>query len=584
MQPDDSVRGFLGNVTRFKNHSALSSRTIGSPLSIFTFLVVAVLAVAPVGLVIYGALLTDAPGDPKAAFTLDNIARVYSSAFYLSAFYNTMLLSAVTAVLSVLIGGMLAWIVARTDAPGRHVLSLFFVTPLMLSHLITTLSWVALAAPNAGFINIAFRSAFDVRTLFDIYSFAGIVLVMTLHYAAFAFVAIVAALQSVDSSLEEASYMLGAAPLRTAVKMTLPLIWPSIAAALLMIFILSAENFSVPTMLGAPTGFQTLTTRIYLNLTVEPSQPNLAAAAGTMLLWIAFLGTYWQRRILAKAKRFVTVTGKGARRTVTRLGRWRWLATLALITYLLISVILPYLTLILGSFLTFLTPRITTRTLTLANYQQMFRGDSLDVLQNSLIYSVGGSLLLTALYMLIGHSIKTGRSLTSTLTEYAAMIPAAVPALVLAIGVVWMFVGLPIPVYGTAAILIIAYFIRYCGYGIRQARVAFVQVSGELGEAARICGASPARSFANIDLPLLQPALMSLWTLLFINIFTEISATIVLYSAHTKTLPVILWNYMASGNQTRAFALAVLQATIVFVILFIANRRFGILRNTLGQK
>jgi iron(III) transport system permease protein len=574
--PSQSGLGLLGRLRA-------GGRAIGNPAAVLTFVVTALLVVIPVALVIYGSLLTKAPGSPDAAFTFDNWVRVYGTGFYQVAFLNTMLLSTMTALLSVVIGGVLAWIVARTDAPGRRILALLFVVPLMLSHLISTLAWIALAAPNAGFINLLFRSLFGIKTVFDVYSFSGIVMVMALHYAAFAFVAILAALQSIDSSLEEASYMLGASPWRTAFKMTVPLIWPSLAAAFLMTFIMSAENFSVPTLLGAPTGFQTLTTRIYLDLTVEPAQPTVAAAGGTMLLWIALLGTIWQRRILKNANRFVTISGKGARRQVTRLGRWRWVATAVLLLYLFVSVILPYLTLILGSFLTFLTPRITLKTLTLDNYQQIFKSDTLNVLKNSLIYSVGGGLLLSLIYVIIGYFVKTSKSLSAMLTEYAVMVPTAVPALVLAVGILWMFVGLPLPIYGTAAILIIGYFIRFSGYGVRQARVAFVQVSEDLSEAARVAGAGQARSFFDISLPLLRPALMSLWTLMFINLFTEISATILLYSAQTKTLPVILWNFMSSGNQTRAFAVAVVQATIIFVILLVTDRRFGTLRNTIGQ-
>jgi iron(III) transport system permease protein len=577
--PATQGTGAAGLMARLRT----GGRAIGTPASVLSFIVITVLVATPVVLVIYGSLLTDSPGSPDAAFTFANWARVYGTGFYQSAFVNTILLSTVTALLSVLIGGVLAWIVARTDAPGRRVLALLFVVPLMLSHLISTLAWIALAAPNAGFINMLFRAAFGVKTIFDVYSFWGIVLVMALHYAAFAFIAILAALQSIDSSLEEASYMLGANPLRTAWNMTMPLIWPSLAAAFLMTFIMSAENFSVPTLLGAPTGFQTLTTRIYLDLTVEPAQPNVAAAGGTMLLWIALIGTLWQRRILKNANRFVTISGKGGRRQVTPLGRWRYLATAVLLFYLFISVILPYATLILGSFLTFLTPRISLKTLTLDNYKQIFSSDTLGVLQNSLLYSVLGGLGLSLLYVVIGYFIKTSKSLSATMTEYVTMVPTAVPALVLAVGVLWMFVGLPLPIYGTAAILIIGYFIRFIGYGVRQARVAFVQLSGDLNEAARVAGAGQIRSFFDISLPLLRPALMSLWTLMFINLFTEISATILLYSAQTKTLPVILWNFMASGNQTRAFAVAVVQASIIFAILLFTDRRFGTLRNTIGQ-
>src|SRR5690606_30068952 len=163
-------------------------------------------------------------------------------------------------------------IVARTNAPGRDKIALLVIIPLMLSNLITTVGWIALAAPNAGFINAAARALFGINTVFNIYSFPGIVLVLAVDHAAFAFVAFYAALRSIDGALEEASYMLGAGPVETGLRMTLPLIFPTIASTFLLIFVMTAENFSVPTLLGSAFQIQTLPSRIYFDMTVEPSE------------------------------------------------------------------------------------------------------------------------------------------------------------------------------------------------------------------------------------------------------------------------------------------------------------------------
>ena len=173
-----------------------------------------------------GSFRTDAPGTPGNGFTLANWIAVYASARYLSALINTVLLSATVAFLSVALGGFLAWIVARTDAPGRGPLAVLLVVPLMISNLITALAWVALAAPNTGSSNILMRSAFGVQSAFNIYSFGGIALVLVLHYASLAYVALGAALQSIDGSLEDASASIGASPMRTAIDTTWPLVWP----------------------------------------------------------------------------------------------------------------------------------------------------------------------------------------------------------------------------------------------------------------------------------------------------------------------------------------------------------------------
>jgi iron(III) transport system permease protein len=542
-----------------------------------------VLILVPIGYVFYGSFRTDAPGTPNAGFTWQNWDTAYLSPTYVAALENTVALGVVVAVLSLMLGGALAWIVARTDTPGRDRLGLLIIVPLMISNLITTLAWIALAAPSAGFINAYVRDLTGIRTSFNIYSFAGIVLVHVLHYSAFAFLALFAALRSIDASLEEASYMLGVGPLRTSLRMTLPLIAPTIATTMLMIFIFVAENFSVPTLLGTPVNLQTLPSLIFFNMAVTPVQPTVAAASGTVLLWIALVGTTLQRRLASRASRFVTVTGKASRHRLVRLGAWRY-ATLGFVSlYLLLSVGLPYAALLLGSLMNFLTPHLNPQVFTLDNYRSFFVGDNVTPTLNSLGLSVLGGLGLTVLYVLISFWVSRLSGAWARLADYVTIIPTAVPALILGMGLIWTFVGLPIPVYGTLTILVIAYFLRNLGYGVRHANNAFSQIAGDLTEAARMTGATPLRALWDISLPLIRPAILSLWAMLFIFIFMEISATILLYTPATRTLPTVLWEYMGSGSQPSAFAIAVVQATLVFVIIFFANRKFGMLRNSLDS-
>ena len=549
---------------------------------LFLVLLLALIA-APILYVIYGSLRTGAPGAADAGFTLENWRTAYLSAAYLRALWNTLALSAIVSTLAIMLGGALAWVVARTDMPGRGLFALLLIVPLLISNLITTLAWIALAAPNAGFINAWFRSMTGVRTLFDVYSFGGVVLVHVLHYASFAYLAIFAALRSIDASLEEASYMLGVGPVGTGLRMTLPLIAPTLATSFLIIFVLVAENFSVPTLLGSPVGYHTLPSLIYQNMAVTPARPTLAAAAGTMLLWVALIGAAIQRRITRNASRYVTVTGKGARLRHVALGVWRIPALCFVGLYLLLAVVLPYFALMLGSFMSFLTANIRPGVFTLENYATILVGDNLEPVFNSLILSAGGGLGLTMIYLAMSHILEqSGRSF-ARLVEYVTILPSAIPALILGVGLIWTFVGWSVPIYGTMAILLIAYFLRNLGYGLRQANNAFSQIARELTEAARMNGASPLRALWDISIPLIRPAILSLWTMLFIFIFMEVSATILLYTPDTRTMPTVLWNYMSSGSQPHAFAIAVAQATLVFIVLYLADRKFGLLRKTLER-
>jgi iron(III) transport system permease protein len=552
-----------------------------SIVRLLVFAVVFFFIAAPVGYLFYGSLRTDSPGSATAVFTLDNWIAVYTTPQYRIALINTLALAAAVSILSVALGAALAWILARTDTPGRNFLAPLLVVPLMISTLVTSLAWIALCAPNAGFVNALAREYLGVRVLFDIYSFAGITLVLVLHYASFAFVPIYAALRSLNGSLEEASYMLGAGPMRTAVKMTLPLIRPALVSTFIIIFIFVAENFSVPAILGTSTRFYTLASLIYVDMSSEPSKPTMAAAAGTTLIWLALIGTLWQRGILRNAGRYVTIAGKDSRSLTAGLGPWRYVTAAFVWLYLALAVIIPYFTLIFASFMKFVTPRITWALFTTDNYTRVFNWNNLAPTQNSLILAAGGGLIAALLYVFLAYLIKRSNGWMSRTMDQLVNLPTVIPALVLGVGFIWAFVASPL--YGTIWILFIAYLTRYVGLGVRQSRAAFVQVSDELSEAARICGAPPLRTFRDISLPLLRPAVSSLWTLLFIMIFMEISLTIILYTPETFTLSVLLWARMSSGYQTQAFAIAVAQATIVFAVLFVAERMFGILRASLQR-
>jgi iron(III) transport system permease protein len=554
-------------------------------MSVVTVVVALVLVVLPLGYLLYGSIRSAAPGTPGAQYTGSNWADVYLKGSYDGPLVHTLELSATVAVIAVALGVAMAWLVTRTDMPGRGWLTLVLALPVMISPLITSLAWVALAAPEAGFINSFAHQWFGRSTpLFNIYSFQGIVLVMVLHYTPYAYLAVLGALRNVDSALEEAAQMLGSSPIRTAVRMTLPLLWPTLTSAALLIFVFATDNFSVPTMLGTPVGYQTLPSELYQLLNLSPTSPTKAAAVGTLLLWVAVVGTFLQRRVLRRASRYVTVAGKsGARRPVS-LGAWRWVGIAICIVYLLLAVALPYLALILGSLMSFVTPHITMSLLTLSNYQQALSPQYLMPLRNTLILCLATALVTALAGVLVSYLVQ--RRLprrVAAVTDYAVMLPNAAPAMVLAIGLLWASLSLPLPVYGTLWLLAIAYFTRYLGYGARTSGAALAQLSPDLDEAARVHGASASRSFRDITLPLMRSTVLSVWTLLFVLFFLEISATILLYSPNSETIAVVLWNQLANSNQPTAFAIGVVQSTIIFVVLAIAQRIFGTMRHVAAR-
>ena len=545
-------------------------------VSILIFIVVG----APILALFYGSFRSDAVGVPGAHFSIAHWLEVYGTSLYRRAFFGTLLLSASVGVLAVAVGGVLAWIVARTNAPGRRRIAPLLIVPLMISSLVTALAWIALCAPNAGLFNTAMRGLFGVKTTFDVYSFSGVVLVLVLHFASFAFVPIHAALMSIDGSLEEASHMLGATPLQTAWRMSIRLMLPTLLATGLLVAIFTAENFTVPMLLSGNNGFHSLASQIYYDMTAEPPKPTTAATSGILLLSIALVGTVWQRRITRNARRYVTVGGKGSRPRITDLGRGRYFATGFMLLYLLLAVGLPYFTLILASLMRFVTPQLSWSLFTLKNYTTLLSWEYFLPVRNSILLGTLCGMVATFFYAYVAFMVQRSRGWRGRALDYVVMLPTAMPALVLGVGLSWTYIGLPLPIYGTVWILVIAYFTRFIGQGVRQSGTAILQISAELTEAARMSGASPLRAFGDILLPLLRPSLISLWTILFILIFMEISMTSLLFTDSTMTLPVLLWQSISGGYQTEAFAIAVVQATIVFVILLVVDKLVGVLRQT----
>ncbi|OBZ93441.1 hypothetical protein ADU59_21545 [Pararhizobium polonicum] len=542
-----------------------------------------VLVAMPILYLLYGTLVSDDGGKEGAHFTLENYKEVYTGSVFLSRFWNTILLSATVALLSVVLGAIFAWIVSRTNAPGVRAATPFLVIPIMMSSLVSSLAWIALAAPNAGFLNLLISNITGIRRILDIYSFTGMVWVLVLNYAAFAFIAIHGALKSIDADLEEASYILGISPLRTAFTMTLPLVLPTLASTFLLVFVFVSENFAVPLALGTSSGYETLMSQIYNAVADTPAKPGLAATAGTLLLLIALIGTFWQRRIMSNAKRYVTVGGKGGRQRLTDLGRWKYVASAVIFGYLFISVILPYCALIMASLMRFVTPRISMSIWTLSNYEKMLDPSFLHLIKNSFMLSVVGGVIAVAFYFFLAYLLSTSRSKLAKVTEYAAIVPTVTPSIVLAIGFLWAYVSLPLPLYGTVWLIFIALLTRSIGLGVRQSRSAILQISSDLVDASRVSGSGPVKTFKDIVVPALKPAVMSIWTVVFVQFFLDVGLTVVLYTPSSMTVPIYLWTKMNGGQVTEAFAVAVLEATIIFIVLFAADRLFGTVRASINK-
>ena len=553
----------------------LSRLSIDGALSGAVLALVSVLVILPLGYLLYGALSTGYPGQHDSAFTLEHVATVYLSGKYLPALLNTIQLAAIVTLLVTPVGTAFAWLVARTDLPGKRLLELMIIVPIFVSPLLGSLAWLALAAPGSGFINGFAASMGFEGNLIDIYSFYGIVFVMFLYYVPYTYLFMIGALKNVDPTLEDAMRMIGGGVFATFRRVTLPLVLPSLISSALLVFVLSAELFSVPAMLGIRGNYETIPLLIYMGFQHNLAPAGEVAALATLLLWVTVAGVVLYRRMVALSRRFVTISGKGYRQKVVALGRWRIVALGIIWIYIATAVFLPYIALVIGSMLRFLTGRMNPAALTLNNYAALAQPGQALAIQNTLILALVGATITVLLAFVVSFLTVRGTGALVAAVDYIAALPVAVPGMAVAIGLLWAYTSLPLPVYGTIFMLLIAYVTRFIAYSVRVASGSLHQIDPEIEEAGRVAGLTNLGTFWRISLPLLRPSVISAWTLVFIFIVVEVTATILLYTADTRTISVVMWNAVEMTGSVGAFTIGVVQVTLVFVILALTYRLVG---------
>lgn len=533
-----------------------------------------VLVVVPLAAVLYGSLCTGSPGAADATFTVEHWQAVYTSPVYHTAFLNTLAIALLVTLFASSIGIVLAWLLVRTDTPGARWLDVAVIVPQFFAPLTSALAWIVLASPRTGLFNVLLqRAGLAEGPVFNIFTLAGIVWVMSLGFVPYAYLNFAPAMRALDPAMEEASATAGAGLWTTLRRVSLPLILPSLFSGAFLIFVLSMEAFAVPALLGGPVRYYNLPYLVYLNTVRIPANYSMAAAAGTVLLWLAVIAAYLYQRLLDRANRYVTVTGKGYRPARTKLGRWRYLALGFCLAYFGAAVIVPYSGLLLVSSMRFITPRITPELFTLGNYQQILAApEALRASWNTLILVTSGPTLGVLLGLLLSFALLRLDIPGRRLINYLINLPIAIPAMVLGIGVLWAYAYIPLPIYGTLLALIVGYQTRYLIYPVRSATNGLVQIHRELEESARVAGAATGRLIRDIVAPLLVPSLLAGWLFMFVLIVREIDLTIMLYSPATQPISLLMWEYTDNGQYTAAAALGIVQALFILVALLVVRR------------
>ena len=541
------------------------------------------LALVPLVFLLWQSVLTSESAALPARITLDNFRAAYLSGGNARLLLNSLEFAAGAALLALVIGTGLAWMNERTNTPFKTLFYALAIIPLVIPGVLFTVSWIMLASPHIGIVNVALQKLLGSDAVFvNIYTMAGMIWVDGLHYSPMAFLLMSAAFRSMDPSLEEQAAMSGASLPQTVWRITLRLAWPAALGSLLILFVRAIESFEVPTLLGLPVGIHVYTSAIYQAIHNYPSEIGLAAAYAVTLLILTSLGIYAQSRLSNDGARYSTVTGKGFRPRIIDLGRWRYFTAAIFVAYFIVVVLLPFLVLLWCSLQKFYsTPSLAAiKTMSLDSYRTVLDDPQFGrTAWNSLILATGSAGAIMLLSAVLSWLVLRTRLPGRWMLDNLASLPLVFPGLVLGLAIMVCYLTIDIGIYGTLWIMFIAYVTRFLPYGVRFNSASMLQIHKELEESAAMSGASWLMTFRRVVLPLLKPGLLAGFIYVMIVSMRELASSILLYSPGNEVMSIMIWELWQNGQYVELSALGVMLIIALFCLVMLAQalgRRFGI--------
>lgn len=532
-------------------------------------LVLAVLVVLPIAWLGWFSI-TDSAGD----VTLGNFVKLLNDPTMRKPLVVTLQIAVGSALAACVVAIPLAWLVARTDLPLRRsiraLVTASFVTPPFLG----AVAWELLAAPNSGILNQWARSLFGMDEydyVFDIYTVEGVIFCIACYTFPFVFTLLANALETIPADLEDASHILGGSSWTTLRRITLPLILPAILAGTLVAFLQAMTLFGTPAILALPSGFHTLTTKIW-SLFQFPPQPNLAAAAALPLLLVTLAVLQLQRWLLGR-RSYVVVGGKNSPPRRIALGAWKIPALGLCILIMLNPVILPYAALLKTAMVDKLSDGLSWSTLSWRHFHFImweFSGTRL-AMTNTLILGAGTATAVTFIALIVGYLASRRLVPGAQALPVFAMAPIAVPGIVMGVGLFLVYSRPPFLLYGTLWIMLLGFVTLEMPAGFQQVQAAMRGLHVELEEAARIFGATRMQALRQVTAPLLRTSIIATWSIVFIGVIRELSATILLTTSNTKVISVVIYDLNESGDLGAISVLGLFLLVVTFAIVLLIN-------------
>jgi iron(III) transport system permease protein len=550
-----------------------------SPGVIVLALILGILIIPPAWFLIKVSLHVSNPDGTLGDLTFQYYTSLFTERFFFPSLVNTVVYSFGTAIVALVFGIAQALIVERTNAPGRQWVFLGTIIALGIPNVLHVVSWLLLLG-RSGPINNSIAAVFGPEFTVNVYSMWGMILIEGMNFVPLVFLLMSAVLKSQDASFEEASMMCGGRPLRTFWSISIRMGTPGILALLLLVFIRAFESFEVPALVGLAGNINVLTTNIYQSSRGQGfPKYGEAGAYSVCLLLIVFVLIYLYNRLSRNAHKYQSITGKGYRPRVIDLGPLRWAGTGVLVFTFLLVTGLPILILIFASLQPFydgMQPESFGR-FTLENYHLLTEARSFhDAIGNTLIMGAATATAVVPLTAVCAW-MAARRVRGAWILDQLATSPLVFPAIVMSVAFLYVFVSLPIAIYGTLISVIIASTSRYLPYGMRYAYAGVLQIHRELEDASASSGARQITTFLRIVVPLLAPALIGGWLFVFLLSVQAVSLPLLLVGPGSEIVSVTLFDLWQNGQVTELAAMGVVWIalmTVVSSIFYYVTRRF----------
>ncbi len=543
-------------------------------------IVLAVLMLPPLWILLQDSVTTtNAIGD-VTGFTAGHFAKLFTDKDALRSIWNSLVFAGGSTVLSLVAGGVLAWLVERTNAPFKILAYLATIVSLGTPYILHVIAWLFLLG-KVGPLNDIYRSVTGgTDSLFNVNSMAGMILIEGFLWSPLVFLLLGSTFRAANADMEEAARMSGATVLQTLRRVSLPLAMPAILALALFVFIRAIGGFEVPALVGMPGRIYVLTTDVYEATIVVPPDLGYAAAFSVVMVLIVAVLLYFYSRLSKNAEKYHSVTGKGFRPRPFDLGKGRWIAGAMIVANFCVVLLLPMITLLWMALLPFLRSfsLAALPMLSLKNFRTVFTAPGyVELATNSLLVAAAAATFIMAITALAGW-IAARRGPGGWLLDQLATLSLVFPGICLGVAVMEVYLRVPLPIYGSLWIIAIAYVIRFMPYGMRYVYSGVLQLHHELEEAAGVAGASSLTTLRRIVAPLLSPAIVAGWLFIFLVANKELAIAVLLASPGSQVIAVSIFDQWVNGQggELAAFGLIwTVLMTAIACLFFVQGRRGG---------